>query len=326
VKSNSTIFGLNNYAVKIFKYSILVFALSLVVLSCKKEAVEIVDPIVQSNVSEQGSNDESARDEYDRSVDDVFFALEKTSFGSRSTDSTVILPCGVIRIDTTGGVYKIVYGKNCGKRVLSGSISATLIASNKKWQDTGAVVRLDYSNYTVKFDANGQTLIFNGSLFVTNVNGGLIYETVLFGKTIVHGVRGNIKVTFDNGKTRDWHVYKKRTYSTPTKKTADITLELSADSAGNIAEIGTNKAGDQFITTIPVPYVMENCNTSGTFTGPFVMTRGKLTYTVGPNSLTAEPGYALVSGVITPRNDCNSTGYKLTWNITGITTEKFQYY
>jgi len=308
---------------KTLKYFAFFCSLILALQSCKKDEV---DPIVESNIAEQGSNDESARDEYDRSIDDVFTALEKTSFGSRSTDSTVILPCGVIRIDTTGGVYKIVYGANCGRKVLSGSISATRIPSNGKWRDVGSVIRLDYSNYTVKFDANGQTLIFNGSLYVTNVNGGLVYETILLGSTIIHKVRGNLMVTFDNGKTRQWSIYKKRTYAAPGKSIANLTLELSADSTGNIAEIGTNKAGQQFITTIPNPFVMQNCNTSGAWTGPFIMTRGKLTYTVAPNSLTAEPGFALVSGVITPRNDCNSTGYKLTWVIGGTTTTKFQYY
>lgn len=308
---------------KTLKYLTLFCCVLVALNSCKKDEE---DPIVESNIAEQGSNDETARDEYDKSIDDVFSALEKTDFGSRSTDSAVVLPCGVIRIDTTGGVYKVVYGSNCGRRVLSGSISATIIPNNAKWKDKGTVIRLDYTNYTVKFDANNQTLIFNGSLYVTNVNGGLVYETILFGSTIIHKVRGNLMVTFDNGKTRQWSIYKQRKYAAPGKSVANLTLELSADSTGNIAEIGLNKAGQQFITTIPSPFIMENCNTSGSWTGPFIMTQGKLTYTVSPNSLTAEPGYALVSGVITPRNDCNSTGYKLTWVIAGRTTTKFQYY
>ena len=300
------------------------FCLALIATSCKKDEEE--DPIVQSNIAEQGSNDETARDEYDKSLDNVFTALESTDFGSRSGDSAVVLPCGVVRIDTTGGKYTIVYGKNCGRKVLSGSVTASISPSGAKWRDKGAVLRLDYSNYTVKFEANGQTLVFNGSLYVTNVNGGLIFETIIGGKTIIHRVRGAINVTFDNGKTRLWNVYKKRTYHSPTSKVGELTLELSADSAGNIAEIGTNRNGDQFTTTIPIPYLMRNCNTSGHWTGPYVLIQGKLIYTVAPNSLTAEPGYAYVSGSIVPRNDCNATGYKLTWVIGGVTTEKFQYY
>ncbi len=53
-------------------------------------------------ISEQGSNDETARNEYDQSIENAFKALESTNFGSRGADSGVILPCGVISIDTTG--------------------------------------------------------------------------------------------------------------------------------------------------------------------------------------------------------------------------------
>jgi hypothetical protein len=309
----------------IWKIALMALLTGLIITGCKKDEEPEETPSL--GIHEQGSNDETARNEYDQSVDDVFKALENTEFGSRGSDSGgVILPCGVVSIDTTGGKYKIVYGKNCGRKVLSGSITATIMPSGNKWRDKGTVVKLEYTNYTVKFDVNNQTLVFNGTLYVTNVNGGLVYETIISGKTIVHKVRGAIEITFDNGKTRTWNVTKRRIYRSATATTKDLQTVLEADSSNSIAEWGTNKNGETFVTTIPIGLLMENCNSSGHWTGPYVMTQGELVYTVGQNSLKAEPGYTLNNGTLTAVNDCSSDGYKLTWTINGVVTEQFQYY
>ena len=312
---------------KSLKPSLLIMLLLVTLFSCEKEEIEdpVVESTVVSNFSENGSNDESARNEYDQSVEAAFKALENTNFGSRGADSGVILPCGVVKIDTTGGRYKIEYGRNCGKKVLSGTITAHIIPTGAMWRDTGTVVRLDYDNYTVKFEVNNQTLVFNGSLFVTNTSGGLIYEAITANKTIVHSIRGSLRITYDNGATREWKVFKRRTYRSPNGTVGDIQAELAADS-GNVAEIGISKHGNSFVTTIPEDYIYENCDPNGGWVGPYVLTRGKLVYTEAGNSLTAEPGHHYSNNTISSPKDCSATGYKLTWLIGGATTVKFQYY
>lgn len=311
---------------RLLKLASVLLAFSAVLISCKKDEPEEVTPL-RVEVNEQGSNDETARNEYDRSIDGVFNALEKTSFGSRGTDSSgVILPCGVVKIDTTGGKYTIQYGKNCGRKVLSGSITATLASKNNQWKDTNAVMKITYNNYTVKFDVNQETLVFNGDLFVTNLNGGQVFEIITAQKRIVHKLRGAIKITFDNGATRTWHVFKKRTYSSASNQPKDVQLEIAADSTGKVAEWGLNKNGDQFVTTIPVPLKMENCTKNNDILGPFVMTNGQAVYTVAPNSLKIEAGHKFVNGNVQTDFGCGSTGYKLTWTINGKTKTEFQYY
>ncbi|MGB0404491.1 MAG: hypothetical protein ACPGEG_10370, partial [Salibacteraceae bacterium] len=161
--------------------------ISLLFFGCKKEDDVLPEAF---GVAEQGSNDETARNEYDASIENVFKALEATSFGSRGADSGLILPCGVINIDTTGGKSKVVYGGNCGRKVLSGTIIATLSPTSGKWRDVGSVIHLEYQNYTVLFEVNNQTLVFNGTIEVTNLNGGLIYETITKTSTIEHKIRG----------------------------------------------------------------------------------------------------------------------------------------
>ena len=305
-----------------------VFAFSLLFSACKKEEIEVppIPDVTESiTVSEQGSNDETARNEYDQSIESAFKALETTNFGSRSADSGVILPCGIIKVDTTGGKHKIVYGSNCGRKVLSGRIVATLMPSTAKWQDVGAVIKLDYQNYTVLFEVNNQTLVFNGSILVTNVNGGLIYETITKQTTIEHKIRGNLNITFDNGKTRSWQVFKRRTYSAANGQIENLEAQIAADSSGNIAEVGITKAGENFITTIPSAFIYKNCS-KGQAIDTFVLVDGKLVFTVNSNSLTAEAGYTLENETITPINNCSSIGYNLSWSIGGISKVEFQYY
>lgn len=308
------------------KAFLFIITLTLLV-SCKKDEetepqVEEPTPVTEPILLEQGSNDESARTEYDRSIGDAMRALESAGFGSRSG---VILPCGVVRVDTTAGKYNIVYGDNCGRKKLSGNILASVSPDSAKWRDTGTVVTLNYQNYQVLFEVNGQILTFNGTITITNLNGGLIYETVLLKKVVEHKIRGSLEVTFDDGNKRTWRIFKKRIYQAAGGVVSNLQAEIAADS-GNIAEVGINKAGNEFSTTIPENFLYQNCSGSGSWVGPYVLTKGKLVYSAGPNSLTAEPGYTYDNNAMSAVNDCKSSGYKLTWNLNGKTKEQFQFY
>lgn len=302
--------------------------LALALVACKKEEEEPipveppVEPTPQVTITEQGSNDESARTEYDKSIGDAMSALESVGFGSRSAQS---LPCGVVRVDTAGGIYNVVYGGNCGRKKLSGNIVATLKPDSAKWRDAGTSVTLEYQNYKVLFEANNEVLIFNGTITVTNVNGGLIYSTILLKQVVEHKIRGTLEVTFDNGAKRNWRIFKKRVYQAQDGKVDNLAATIAADS-GSIAEIGVNRAGENFTTTIPTDFLYENCNGKGSWIGPYILTQGKMVYTAGNNSVTAVPGYTLENNTMKSLNDCNSDGYKLTWNINGAVTEQFLYY
>lgn len=296
--------------------------------SCKKEEDDTVTPSVTAP-GERGSNDETARDEYDGAIDDIFKSLENTGVSTgRTSNQGVILPCGVVKIDSTGGAYKFVYDNttNCGKRVLSGSITASLIAGTK-WEDAGAQLQLTFTNYEVLFTTNNQVLTFNGTLTITNKDGGKWWHVLdPNNQTIIHTIAGVIQITFDQNDTRTWTITKKRTYTSTDGKFSGLTWALEAD--GSVAEVGTAKDGTPFITTIPVPITWENCSSTGSIEGPFVATSGELVYTAGPNKFTAEAGYTydVSTKKSTKVNDCSSEGYKLTFLVNGQKTTSFQYY
>lgn len=314
-------------------HSILIPALvpAVILVSCRKKEVEVAENQTQEAV--QGSNDETARDEYDASVDDVFRALENTgiSTGRMSSPASAVLPCGVVKIDSTGGSYNFNYDStvNCSGRVLSGSITATLI-SGSQWSDAGAEIKLTYTGYTIQFNANNQIITIDGELIVTNIDGGKLWQVLAIGgkKTIKHSIHGDISVTFDGNTSavRMWHISKLRTYKSTDGEISGIQWTLAAD--GSTAETGISKDGTPFVTTIPSPLLWENCSQVGSIEGPYVATNGELKYSAGGNSVTAEPGfiYDVSSKKIDQVNDCSSEGYKLTFRINGKTTVQFQYY
>lgn len=310
--------------------TLLILFVSLFFLSsCKKDEDE---PEVSSTSQyEKGSNDETAREEYDATIDEIFKSLENTGLSTGRTDKAVILPCGVVKIDSTGGVYRFVYDSttNCGTRVLSGSISASL-TSGAKWEDAGAEIQLTYVNYQILFTANNQILTFNGVLTVKNVDGGKLWHVLNIGgnKVITHTIHGTVNITFDNNinDTRAWTISKKRIFQSSDGEYSGLTWTLAAD--GSVAEVGTAKDGTPFTTVIPSPLIWENCSSTGGFEGPYKVTQGELKYVAGLNSMTAEPGYtySISSKKMTQVNDCSSEGYKLTFLINGKKTEQFQYY
>lgn len=312
------------------KYIFLLLAISIPFAGCRKEDDDLEDVEIESpkGLVDQGSNDETARYEYDNSIDQIFTALNSTGIGTgrNSSSQGIALPCGVIQLDSSGGVYVFRYDStvNCGIRKLSGAITASL-AQGSGWSDVNARLKLTFINYKVLYIPNNQELEFNGSIFITNRDGGYLYE-VLAGKVITHMISGTFQITFDKNDTRTWTISKRRVYESPDKTIADLQFKLEAD--GSVAESGTTKNGDPFTTTFPDPLVYENCSSTGGIEGPFVAKRGQVVYSSPPNSLTVEPGfvYDASSGNINQVNDCTSEGYKLTYKIFGQTVVKFQPY
>ncbi len=312
----------------IFKFcSIAFISMSIVfTTSCKKDDDEVIEN--PFDIEEEGSNDETVRTEYDESINDVFTALSKTGVETaRLSGNALILPCGVFKVDSSALGYTVRYdgSSNCSGRVLSGSIQVDVSPAGAKWGAAGTQITLHYQNYKIQFNANNEVLEFNGSLTVTNLNGGTL-NTLFVTNPITHVIRGTLEVTFDNGAERNWRITKKRTWDVDGLDWSTVTLEISADSVG-IAEKGTNRNGDSFETTIPTNFLFENCHPTGGFEGPFILTQGKMIHATQTASLEIEAGYRLQGTTsVTKVGDCDSEGFKLTLITSAGTASSFQYY
>ena len=295
-------------------------------VSCDKEE-EVEELVIEQSfsVADQGSNDESARNAYDNAVDDVFNALNNTNLKTgRLSKNAIKLPCGVKKIDSLPNSYKFVYGSgaDCGRKIRSGSITASLTNGNA-WNDTGAVLTLTFTNYTIEYTnvTPHQTIVINGTFNITNQNGGYTWETWFNNRTIVHNVTGSINIDFDNNTTRAWLIAKKRTY---TAVTGLNDLVMTWSQIGTYAEQGVNRAGDNFTTTFPTPIEFHWCQIGGDY---YVKAfKGSWLHSVPPNSIQASAGYLYDSKNPTYIGDCTSDGFLITYNINGNITFGYLFY
>jgi|NOAtaT_6_FD_contig_41_6509529_length_937_multi_4_in_0_out_0_1 hypothetical protein len=136
-----------------------------------------------------------------------------------------------------------------GLRMRTGTVILQLI-SGAKWSDAGAVLSVEAQNLKITRVSTGKSVTLNGVHYITNVTGG----KVLVDENVVHSVRGNTQVTFDNGTMRSWQVARKRTY---TNAAGQLSLKVEGDTAvggySNVVVWGTNRRGNAFYTQITSP-------------------------------------------------------------------------
>ncbi|HSH67768.1 MAG TPA: hypothetical protein VLB84_18650, partial [Bacteroidia bacterium] len=172
------------------------------------------------------------------------------------------LPCNV-DIDSAAistGLIKLTYhGKSCdGLRDRSGIISIQFpydAATGKflRWSAKGARIIITYDNYKVTNLTTNKSIVINGAITATNVNGGGIW-TLLSGTSIIHKLRGHMEIKFDDGTTGSWIVARSRVYTlTGLILNGEITGDTTVNGNSNVAYWGKNRAGEEFSVSIPTP-------------------------------------------------------------------------
>ena len=324
--------------------SIIIFSLSLLVsvavTSCKKKKEEEPTPTVQSYTK---ADDASARNELDRAQDDIESVYNSQDYANARA-SAVVLPCG--NVSLSGKNFTIKYnGVNCGTRVLSGSISVTLVADAgiTKFSDVNARLKVDFLNYVVYYNASKEKLTYNGTTYITNLTGGTLSSLFTNTQGIVsHKVRGALSITFDTLGTstvnRTWNIFRKKTFTSNGTQTG-ISLKLEGDTTvaadtympgaySNVSAYGIDVKGLKFVQEIPTPFNWENCGT--TYSGPYVLKQGKVVHTsdasttsLGANwiyQFSATAGYKLGTSGYVPDGTCTSNGYFIEWQAKNTAT------
>jgi hypothetical protein len=269
------------------------------------------------------------------------FLSNKVGGGNNQRVAAYNLPCGVVSIDSTGtGVnkkYTVNYGSQtpCGYRKLSGNVQVQLV-SGTAFKDTGAVFTVTFLGYKVEVAATGDIVTIDGTLSVTNVDGGHIWEAAFNNKTIRHRVRGVFNITYANNEVRSRSYYQMRTWSS-TNRWAGLTFTVNGDttiSGSLVSETGkTYKGNYDYKTIVSLPLSWSNCGS--TWAGPYVLKTGhaKMDVTV-PNISTAyfdvEAGYYwdYQNATATPqlKNDCSSNANKKNKLIGTTSVTQYQLY
>jgi len=340
----------------------LVIGVSLAtVISCAKKKTEAATPTYQDPSK---ADDASARNEMDKAYSDVETVYNSQDYASASgmRTSGAILPCGSVTIDTTH--FTINYnGVNCGTRVLGGSIDVTLV-SGTKFSDPNAVLRIIFQNYKVLYQTNNQSITYNGTSYITNgPNGGSLLSlfTSTSALTVEHKERGQLNLTFDStgtgtaNVTRQWNVFRKRTYTTTGTSATGISLSIAGDTSigsgtyipgtyPNASEYGISRDGDKFVCNMPTNFLWANCGT--TVAGPYTLKQGEVDYTVDLTNNIGAKAIGITKGTWNATagykydatnkyafdGSCGSDGYKIDFalqnasNVNVYTSTVFQEY
>ena len=199
------------------------------------------------------------------------------------------LPCdATITVDTTSNPRTITInynGNNCdGTRSRTGSVVISF-APGFRWSDTNAQLTVQFVNFKVTRNADGKSIVINGTRTITNVSGGLLKNLATIG-SIEHKIDDtNMSITFDNGAQRTWE----------THFTRDFTYDggIVISTTGSVT--GKNRFNDDFSSTIVQPLVVkQSCDfriVSGevTHSGPKVNTTITFGLDINGNPVNACP-------------------------------------
>jgi hypothetical protein len=233
-----------------------VFLLSTLFLfvSCKKEKT---DPSEEEQT--QLAKDETILTrETDLVLDDVNDIFTTSSFGDGSSSSL----CGITVDSSQIAAGKIILHYNesalcvLGSRRRSGTVEARFLPVGGHWQDAGSSIQILFNNYKVTRVRDDKSLTLNGTKKIVNVSGGLIRKLTALGNPVIHAVRSDLRLTFDDGTERSWKVARKKTM-TVSGGYFQLSVEGDTSVGGHelVSTWGTTRKGSVFYVSLEAPLV-----------------------------------------------------------------------
>lgn len=304
---------------------------AMVFTSCKKK---------QAFKEENGQASEDSRNiqsENDNAINDVntevgnqatLHGRGESSNGINAIHSALGITATGYTVDATnaanGSIVIHYNGTVVNNRKREGDIKLTILDfANKKWKDAGCVLQVEYLNYKVTRASDGKYVIINGTQHLTNETGGtwwelLIIKTQTSLATSVKSI-GALNVTFDDGKTAQYNINRKFTYTIPNNVLTCTGEGIgSAESLSNLENYGTTRDGDSFTSQVTTPIVWNwTC-------GWWAPTQGAVDIKVNSKDFDLKVTFAVDQGgnpVNVAANSC-AYGWKVEWSHKKKTNKK----
>jgi len=164
------------------------------------------------------------------------------------------------------GTIKVNYhGNNCSNTFsLRGAVTLQLPYNTTTntvtpFSAAGSVLSITFHDLSVTRLSDNKPLIFNGTKYVTNVNGGLVDDAADFANAVLFHITGMLQITFDDNTVRTWNIDRNRLFT----RNASITLITVTGNAtqngySNASAWGINRMGNDFTITINTPIVFSS--------------------------------------------------------------------
>lgn len=294
---------------KIRLIAAVVLLMTVSFVSCKK--TDTTPPSTDTTADLAVHSDDESRfsGEIDAIANDANIVIESNASFNGRIENTLGTICNATAVaDSTNEIKKITVtynGLDCsGKRSLTGVIVFSMPKATH-WKDAGAVLTVSIQNLKITKVIDNKSITINGIKTITNVSGGRLSDLVTRG-TITHIISGtDLSVTFDNGKQRTWQVAKKRVFTYNNGIVITTTGNHKEGAVDGIAEWGTNRFGNAFVTAISQPMVIrQDCD--------FRLVSGEVTH----GKLIADVTVTFGLNAAGESTSCPGTGhyyYKLVW-------------
>lgn len=251
---------------KVIIYSLGLFlGASLVFTSCKKSSTSsALENLTESQT--QASDQSLVANQTDQVANDASMAIENViAFTGNGPQTLFPPPCdATITYDTLNAVrtLTITYnGSNCNGTFTRTGVVTVSIPVGVLWKNAGAQLTITITNLKITRLSDNRSITINGTKYITNVSGGLLRNLATVG-TITHTITSpGMSITFDNNTTRSWQIAKQRVFTYNNGIVISTTGTHSDNGTTGIAEWGTNRFGNAFVTAIIDPLVIrQDCN------------------------------------------------------------------
>ncbi len=296
-------------------------------ISCakKKEFKEEDGQSTIDNRETQSENDAAVNDVNDVIGNEAKLAGRGTEVSQNTAISGTI--CGM-SLDTASlkqGSVKLNYnGTTCNNRTRTGSIIVSIenYTAGKRWRDKGCVLKVEYLSYKVTRASDNKSIQLDGIQYLTNESGGTWWELIITKKqtSIIHAINGtNLKATFEDGKTANYNINRRITYSIPNNiLTCTAEGTGSSDGLNNLENFGTTRNGEVFTSQITTPIIWNlTC-------GAGAPTQGEVNIKVVSKQFDLKCIFAVDksgNAVTVGSNQC-AYGWKIEWNYKNKTKTK----
>lgn len=233
--------------------------------SCKKSSDKI-NAVDFAEESIAHSDDQSVfSNETDALANDFNTILDNYSAFNGREANTLALPCDAsVTVDSNSNPRRITItynGSNCIPfRTRTGSVVITM-PSNMRWRDSGAVMTVNMQNVKITRTGTNRSITINGTKTIRNVTGGLVRQVNTGGVTVIHEIRSNnMSVRFADSTSRTWQIARRRGFTFNNGLVITTRGIATVDGISEVAEWGTNRYGNEFITATTEPLIVrQNC-------------------------------------------------------------------
>lgn len=229
------------------------------ITGCKKEdPTPTPTPTTPTNTAttqqtQRASDQSNVENESNQAMDEANTVMQDVS-----TTREIQALCNVTIDSSQKNIGKLIInynGLDCsGTKTRTGSIMIQLPYNGTQittWSTAGSTAILTFNNYKVTYIATNKSLKFNGTHSVTNVNGGG-WGQLLLGTSIIHKVRADMQISFDDSTACSWKFAKVRTYHFMSGQLkATIAGDTIINSHTNVAVWGVNRLGENFTMAVP---------------------------------------------------------------------------